>query len=172
MSVRLRAKWFWFRVPLLQQLSNTRSKMFHSQIFFQLKYSPRKCFKAKFLTAFEKTENWTQQCNLFSIHIINYYRWRMVTWNTQQFLKDLLIISRYFTFFLSLLCYYFFSNSQTLMSIIYMAYHIHRVSEICIGGRFLENCFYCYSQQIISALAKEFLIPCNLTHKEPKTQNL
>ena len=33
------------------------------------------------------------------------------------------------------------------------------VSEIWIGGSFLEDCFYCYSQQIISAIANEFLIP-------------
>ena len=31
----------------------------------------------------------------------------------------------------------------------YVMYYI--VLEICIGGRFLEDCFYCYFQQIISA---------------------
>ena len=32
--------------------------------------------------------------------------------------------------------------------------------EICIGGWFLEEYFYCYSQQIISAdVADESLIP-------------
>lgn len=30
--------------------------------------------------------------------------------------------------------------------------------DICIGGR-LEDCFYCCSQQIISAVAIDFLIP-------------
>ena len=33
------------------------------------------------------------------------------------------------------------------------------MSEICIGGRFLEDCFCLYSQQIISAVFNEFLIP-------------
>ena len=33
------------------------------------------------------------------------------------------------------------------------------VSEICIGGHFLEDCFYCYSQQIKSAVANESPIP-------------
>ena len=47
------------------------------------------------------------------------------------------------------------------------------VSEMWIGGRFLEDCFYCYSQQIISAIAKKSLIAYqNLTKKAPETQNL
>ena len=51
--------------------------------------------------------------------------------------------------------------------------------EICIGGYFLEDCFYCYSQQIRSAVANEshkwatyffwvekcYLLTCNLAHK-------
>ena len=36
------------------------------------------------------------------------------------------------------------------------------VSEICIDGHFSEDCFYCYSQQIKSAVANESLIPYNL----------
>ena len=42
------------------------------------------------------------------------------------------------------------------------------VLEIYIGKRFLEHCFYCYSQQITSAVAKEFLIPYNLIEREPQ----
>ena len=41
------------------------------------------------------------------------------------------------------------------------------VSKICLGGHFLENCFYCYSQQIISTVANEPLIPYNLTKRAP-----
>ena len=37
--------------------------------------------------------------------------------------------------------------------------------EICVGGRFLEDCFYCYSQQTISAVANESLISHNLISK-------
>ena len=47
------------------------------------------------------------------------------------------------------------------------------VSEICIGciGRcFLEDCFYRYCQQIISAVANESLIPYNLIKRRPETQ--
>ena len=40
------------------------------------------------------------------------------------------------------------------------------VSEIYVGGRFLEDYFYCYFQQIISVAGKESLIPYIL-HKEP-----
>ena len=36
------------------------------------------------------------------------------------------------------------------------------VSEKCIGVHFLEDCFYCYFQQIKSALFNEYLIPYNL----------
>ena len=56
------------------------------------------------------------------------------------------------------------------LSFSYVIYYI--VSEICIGGRFLEDCFYCYSQQIISAVAKGSLISYNLIQKVPETQNL
>ena len=90
------------------------------------------------------------------------------------------ILSRYFTFFFSS-----FSSSLSLTSIIYIVYRIlcmlymrfcyvmyYIVSEIYIGGRFLEHCFYYYSQQIISAVAKESLIPYNLTQRPPETQNL
>ena len=43
--------------------------------------------------------------------------------------------------------------------------------QICIGGRFLESFFYCYSQQILSAVAKESLILYNLRQRAPETQN-
>ena len=46
------------------------------------------------------------------------------------------------------------------------------VSGIYIGGRFLEDCFYCYYQQIIFAVANESLIPYNLTKRASETQNL
>ena len=46
------------------------------------------------------------------------------------------------------------------------------VSEICIGGRFLEDCFYCYSQQIVSALANESLITYKLIKRAPETKKL
>ena len=43
----------------------------------------------------------------------------------------------------------------------------YEVSEICIGGHFLEDCFYCYSQQTKSAIVNEFLVPYNLIKRTP-----
>ena len=94
--------------------------------------------------------------------------------------------SRYFTFlFLSsfsfllslfkLLCtmkhhvYNLYRISFTL-SFCYVIYYI--VSEIYIRGRFLEDYFYCYPQQIVSAVGKECLIPCNLIQRGPETWKL
>ena len=42
---------------------------------------------------------------------------------------------------------------------------VHSV-RISIGGRFLENCFYYYSQQIIHAIANESLTSCNPVKRE------
>ena len=44
--------------------------------------------------------------------------------------------------------------------------------EICIGGHFLEDFFYYYSQKNISAAANKSLIPYNLIKRAPETQNL
>ena len=46
------------------------------------------------------------------------------------------------------------------------------VPEIYVGGGSLEDCFYCYSQQIISAIPRESLIPYNLIQRAAQTQNL
>ena len=56
------------------------------------------------------------------------------------------------------------------LSFYYVMYYI--VSEICIGGRFLEDCFYCNSQRIIFAVANESLIPYDLIKRAPETQNV
>ena len=56
------------------------------------------------------------------------------------------------------------------LSFCYVMYYI--VSEICIVGHFLEDCFYCYSQQNISAVANESLVPYNFIQRAPETQNL
>ena len=59
---------------------------------------------------------------------------------------------------------------STTLSFCYLIYYM--VLEICIGGRFLEDCFYYYSQKIISAVANESLIPYNVIERTPETQNL
>ena len=46
------------------------------------------------------------------------------------------------------------------------------VSETCIGGRFLKDCFYFFSQQIISVVAEEYVISYNLIQRVLETQNL
>ena len=84
----------------------------------------------------------------------------------------------WFHIFLShrFLSYYIFSNfyaqrQRNITSVIYIAYRILwefllctdcMVSKICIGGNLLEDWFYCYSQQIKSAVGNESLIPYNL----------
>ena len=115
----------------------------------------------------------------------------MIALNTEQHLKeDLLILSRYFYFFY-LIVFFLFIYFQTLihkkkhhvydlycisyiLSFYYVMYYL--VSEGCIGGDFLEDCFYCYSQQFISAVAlihcNESLIHYNLIKGATKTQNL
>ena len=80
------------------------------------------------------------------------------------------------------LSYYLLSNShaqRNITSIIYMAYGTlwefesfyyvmyYIVSEICIDGHFLEDCFYCCSQQIKSDVANESPIPYNLRKRAP-----
>ena len=44
-------------------------------------------------------------------------------------------------------------------SFCYIMYYL--VLEICIGGHFFEDCFYCYFQQIKSAVANDSLIVYN-----------
>ena len=46
------------------------------------------------------------------------------------------------------------------------------VSDVCNGGRFLEDSFYYYSQQIILAVAKEPLISQTLIQRAPEIQKL
>ena len=65
-----------------------------------------------------------------------------------------------------------FSNFHAQRDIIYNLYGIsytfsfcyalyYIVLKVCICGRFLEECFYYYSQQVIYAAAKESVIPYN-----------
>ena len=62
------------------------------------------------------------------------------------------------------------NTTSRIFSFFCVMYYI--VLEICVGGSFLEDCFYCYSQQIISAVGSEYLIPNNLVKRAPETQNL
>ena len=47
----------------------------------------------------------------------------------------------------------------------------YMVPEIYIHRCFLEECFYCYSQQIRSDVAKESLISRNFTQRPPEAHN-
>ena len=56
------------------------------------------------------------------------------------------------------------SHTLSYCSVLY-----YIVLEIYIGRRFLEDWFHCYSQQIISAVAKEYLISYNFTQRLSET---
>ena len=95
----------------------------------------------------------------------------MITLNAQQYLKeDLLILSCYFTIFYLMVFFLSCFKTSCAKKHVYHLYCIfytlnfcyvmyNMVLEICIDRRLLEDCFYCYSQQVISAVANEFLIP-------------
>ena len=61
--------------------------------------------------------------------------------------------------------YKFYRITYTLI-FSYLMYY--KVLRICIGGRFSEDCFYCFSQQITSAVAKASLIAYYLIQKAPE----
>ena len=85
-----------------------------------------------------------------------------------------------FFFYRFLFFNYLFSNSYAQKtSLIYIVYRIllrfcyvmyYIVSEIYIGRRFLEGCFYYYSQKTMFAVAKESLIPYKPAQGAAKTQ--
>ena len=92
--------------------------------------------------------------------LVDYYFSRIISLNAQRHLKeDLLIISRYFKFFsssfsllLSLFKLSFLKKHRVYnlywisytLSFCYVMYYV--LSEIRIGRRFLDDCFYCYSE--------------------------
>ena len=84
---------------------------------------------------------------------------------------------RFFNFFL-LFYVFFFRRFLFHYLFSYVMYYI--VSERFIGGCFVEDCFYCCSQQIISTIADESLIPYNFVkqhqiikkHQKHRTFNI
>ena len=76
----------------------------------------------------------------------------MITLNTQKYLKGNILILFYFTFF-NLTSSFFLYHISYIWGFCYVMYYT--VLEICIAQRFLEDCFYCYSQYVISALANK-----------------
>ena len=106
----------------------------------------------------------------------------MINLNTQKHLReDLLILSRYFIFFVSSIfffiisfetykyhVYYLYRISYTL-SFCYVKYYI--MSEICISGRFKTGPYFS-SQKFISVVANESLISYNLIKRAAEIQNL
>ena len=122
------------------------------------------------------------------IYIINYSFSRMVTLNAQQPLKDLLILSLYFTFFIS--CFFFFITSfqthsqRNITSMSHIAYRIlhivyfefllcnvlHNVGNM-YWRKFLRGLFLLLFQ-IISAVTNEFRIPYKLIKRALETQKL
>ena len=111
----------------------------------------------------------------------------MITLNAKQHLKDDLLNS--FSLFYICLSHHFLfyhlfqalmqKETSRLQSISHIVYFecfcylmYYNVLEICIGGRFVGDCFYCNSQQIIYAVANESLIPYNIIKRAPETQSL
>ena len=54
-------------------------------------------------------------------------------------------------------------------SFCYVIYYV--VSQIYISGRFLRDFFYCFSQQFMSTVANESLIPYNHIKRAAETQS-
>ena len=117
------------------------------------------------------------------MYIIDCYFSRMITLNAQHLKENILILLFNLHFFISSFSFvlslfklscskkpHVYNLYRILYTLSFVRYYI--VSEICIGGHFLEACFNCYFQQIISAVANESLIPYNLIKKAPETQNL
>ena len=118
----------------------------------------------------------------------------MITYTPQHLKEDLLITLCFFivNFFNSfyIFCISLFSFLLSLFKLSctkkYLAYNLYCISytlrfcyvmyyivlEICIGGRFLEDCFHCCSQQIMSDVANKSLLSYNLTKRAPGTWNL
>ena len=104
--------------------------------------------------------------------------------NTQHYLKEVskifwlsLIISNFLPLlrFFSSVYKFWCIKKHHLYYLYYILYtlsfcYLYIVSEIYVGKGFLKD--GCYSQQIISAVAKESLIPHNLTQRAPEIQNL
>ena len=120
----------------------------------------------------------------YGLYIIYYYSSRMLTWNTQPYLKeDLLILSGYFKLFsvivhvsikpfFKLWCtdnHHVYNLYRIFYTLIFDYVMSYIMSEICIGRRFLEDCFYCYALWIISAVAKNPWFPMTL-YKEHQKQ--
>ena len=68
--------------------------------------------------------------------------------------------------------HHFHNPYRILYTLSFCSVMYYILSGIYIGGHFLEDCFYCYSKQIISAVAKESLTPYNLIQRAPETQTI
>ena len=126
-------------------------------------------------------KNWTH--DQYRLLLTDCYFSRIITLNTQQHLKDyLLIISQYFKFFTWFFFFFLWPLFKLSCTRKHHAYNLYRilhtlsfcfliyyiVSEICIGGSFLEYWFYCHSKQIISDVANVSQM-YNLTKRAPET---
>ena len=117
-------------------------------------------------------------CQKFRLRVLRifwliFYRFQSrVSFKSVAYKKEFNSLSLFYIFCLSCLFKLACTNKHHLYCIsytlcfCYVMYYI--VSEICVGGHFLLDCFYCYSQQIISAVAKESLIPYTLYKEHQK----
>ena len=112
------------------------------------------------------------------------------SWNTEQYLKeDLLILSEFLTFSYSCIIfsimslqalmhketsrqkstlyidYFYYYTIVILLSFYYLMYYI--VLETYFGGHFSEECFYCYSQQYLLQLNNPWFLHRALSREVP-----
>ena len=91
----------------------------------------------------------------------------MIIWKTQQYLKgDRLYLSHYFTFsYLLSFPMLSYTKEHYVHNLYFISYALnfcwvmyYRLSRMYIGGRYLEDWFYFYSQQIIFTEGNESFI--------------
>ena len=120
-------------------------------------------------------------CQKFSLRVLLifwliFYRFQSrVSFKSVAYKKAFNSLSLFYIFCLSSLFKLSCTNKHHVYNLYCISYtlrfcHVmyYIVSEICVGGHFLMDCFYCYFQQIISAVAKESLIPYTLYKEHQK----
>ena len=134
------------------------------------------------LIAFEKTKLTKAIYGLYILLTFKNGNLEYTTINQRRSFKSFLFLDAFFSHIVFFFTMSFFKFSRTKKHHVYNLYHIsyilkfcylmyYIVSEYCFGGHLLEDCFHCYSKQIISASANEFLIPYNLIPNTKSTRD-
>ena len=150
----------------------------------KIDYSPRNSLKIKQLTAFGKTEfdNATYGLYISLTTIFKNDNLKYIAMSQRRFINYFLL---FYIFFPSLFSFKLslFKPSCTKRHHVYNLYRISYIlsfyylmycilTEICIGWRFLQDCFCRYPPKIICAVTNESLIAHKLIKRAPEKQNL